>query len=107
MRAGRLRHQLSLQSPTYTNTSVATMVTTWGTVATIWGSVEPLRGREFYDSALINSDVTSRIVIRYTSDIESNYRIVFGTRTFLIDSIINIEERNTEMHLMVIEEVIQ
>ncbi len=107
MRAGRLRHRLSLQSPTFTNTSVGTVVTTWPTAATIWGSIEPLRGREFYDSALINSDVTSRIVIRYTSDIEPNYRIVFGTRTFLIDSIIDVEERNIEMHLMVIEEVVK
>ncbi len=107
MRAGRLRHRLSLQSPTFTNTSVGTITTTWGTAATIWGSVEPLRGREFYDSALINSDITSRIVVRYTSDIEPNYKIVFGTRTFLIVSIIDIDERNKEMDLMVTEEVIK
>ncbi|KKN00560.1 hypothetical protein LCGC14_1136470, partial [marine sediment metagenome] len=37
MRSGRLRHRLSLQSPTHTNTSVGTVVTTWATVATIWG----------------------------------------------------------------------
>ncbi len=107
MRAGRLRHQLSLQSPTFTNTSVATMVTSWGTAATIWGSIEPLRGREFYDAALINSDVKAKIIIRYTSDIAPNYKIIFGARTFLIESVINIEERNKEMQLMVIEEVIK
>lgn len=107
MRAGRLRHRLSLQSPTITNTSTGTITESWGTTATIWGSVEPLRGREFYDSALINSDITSRIVVRYTSDIEPNYKIVFGTRTFLIVSIIDIDERNKEMNLMVTEEVIK
>ncbi len=107
MRAGRLRHRLSLQSPTFANTSTGTMVTTFGTVATIWGAVEPLRGREFYDSALINSDVTARIVIRHTSDIEPNYKIVFGARTFLIESVIDIDERQIEQQLMVIEEVIK
>lgn len=107
MRAGQLRHRLSLQSPTITNTSTGTITEAWGTVATIWGSVEPLRGREFYDSALINSDVTARIVIRYTSDIEPNYRIVYDNRTFLIESIVDIDERRKEMNLMVTEEVIK
>ncbi len=86
-------------------------MTTWGTAATIWGAVESLSGilpgREFYDSALINSEVSSRIVIRYTSDIKPNYRIVFGSRTFQIKSVIDIDERNKEMNVMVTEEVIK
>jgi len=109
MRSGRLRHRLSLQSPTHTNTSVGTIVTTWATVATIWGSIEPLRvgSTEFYDSALINAESTIKIVTRYTSDAKPNYRFVFGTRVFPILAIQNIMERNKEMHFGVKEEVIR
>ena len=109
MRSGRLRHRLSLQSPTHTNTSVGTIVTTWGTVATIWGSIEPLRvgSREFYDSALINSEVMGKIITRYTSDVEPNYRFVFGTRIFSIITIQDIMTRNREMEFEIKEEVIR
>lgn len=109
MRSGRLRHRLSLQKPTHTNTSVGTIVTTWGTVATIWGSIEPLRvgSNEFYASALINSDIKAQVITRYTSDVESDYRFVFGTRVFPILAILNIMERNKEMHFGVREEVVR
>ncbi len=109
MRSGRLRHRLSLQKPTHTNTSVGTVITTWGTVATIWGSIEPLRvgSREFYDSALINSDINAQVITRYISGVEPNYRFVFGTRVFPILAIQNIMERNKEMHFGVKEEVIR
>ena len=106
MRAGRLRHRLSLQSPTHANT-VGTITTTWGTVAAIWGSIEPLRGKEYYDSAVINADISAKIIIRYTADIEPDYRIVFETRVFEIMWIINVEEKDKEMQLMVKEEVIR
>jgi len=108
MRAGRLRHRLSLQSPTHANT-VGTITTTWGTVATIWGSIEPLRvfNREFYSSAVINAEISATIIIRYTADIEPDYRIVFETRIFEIMWIINVDEKDKEMQLMVKEEVIR
>jgi len=106
MRAGRLRHRLWLKKPTHANSTAGTVVTTWGTAAVLWGSIEPLKGQEYYDSAAINSEVTSRIVIRYTSDIEPNYILVFETRTFKILSVIDIDEKNREMQLMVKEEVI-
>jgi len=106
MRAGRLRHRLSLQSPTHANT-VGTITTTWGTVATIWGSIEPLRGKEYYDSAVINADISAKIIIRYTADIEPDYKIVFETMTFDIISIIKVDEKDKEMQLMVKEEVIR
>ncbi len=107
MRSGRLRHRLSLQGPTITNDGLGTPTTTFGTVATIWGSIEPLKGKEFYDSALINSEVTNRIVVRYITPIAPNYKVVFGTRTFMIESIIDLMERRKELHLMVVEEIIK
>ncbi len=109
MRSGRLRHRLFLQSPTIVNDGLGMATTTFGTVATIWGSIEPLRvgSREFYDSALINSEITAQIVTRYISDAKPNYRFVFGTRVFPILAVLNIMERNKEMHFGVKEEVIK
>ena len=110
MRAGRLRHKLWLKSPTNSNNTAGTVVTTYGTVAVLWGSIEPIMvgtgGQEFYDSALVNSEATSKIIIRYTSAINTSYRIIFGTRTFEIISVINVAEKDKEMQLMVKEEVI-
>jgi SPP1 family predicted phage head-tail adaptor len=82
-------------------------IVTWGTVTTCWAAVEPLRGREWVESNLdANAEVTGKIVMRYKSGISPTYQVYFGSRTFEILSVIDIDERRKEMQLMVRELVI-
>jgi len=106
MRAGQLRHLVTVKSPTHTADGKGGIATTWGTVTTCWASVEPLRGREWIESHLENSEVTGRVVMRYKAGIRPDYMVYFGDRTFQIISVINTEERNRELQLMVRELVV-
>ena len=106
MRAGELRHRCWIKQPTHTSDGMGGVTTTWGTVTVFWASVEPLRGREWMESHLENADVTGRIVMRYKAGILPTYQIYFGSRTFEILSVINIEEKNRELQLMVRELVV-
>lgn len=106
MRAGQLRHQVTVKSPTHASDGMGGVTTTWGTVTVCWASVEPLRGREWVESHLENADVTGRIIMRYKSGILPTYQVYFGSRTFEVLSVINKDERNREMELMVRELVI-
>ena len=106
MRSGRLRHLMWLKEPTHTSDGMGANTTTWGTVEVFWGSVEPLRGREWIASGLENSEVSGKIVRRYKSGITPDMIVAFDSRTFQIVSVINVDERNIEQQLMVVEKVI-
>ncbi len=106
MRAGELRHRLTFKGPTHTNDGQGGITETWGSAFTIWGSLEPLKGKEFYDSQLINSEISGKAKVRYRNDIDPTMQIYFGTRTFKILSIINPGERDRELNLMVKEMVV-
>ena len=105
MRAGKLRHKVTIQDYTESQDSYGAVTKTWSDYATIWASIEPVRGREFWDSKQINAEITAKITIRYLSGITPKMRIKYGARIFEIISVINPEERNKELQLMVKESV--
>ena len=61
--AGKLRHRLVLQRPVVTLDSDGAQIHTWEDVGTVWGSIEPISGREFVQSAAVQSQVTVRITL--------------------------------------------
>lgn len=103
MRAGELRHCISIEKPNITQGDYGEPVTSWSNFAKIRALVEPLRGREFFDSQKFNEETTHRIKIRYLSGLNSEMRIKFNERYFNILSVLNINEQNKEMHLMCVE----
>ena len=101
MNIGALRHQLTIKAINTTEDSYGEVTedpTT--TECTVWGSIEPLSGRELLLAQQIQATVTHRVRIRYHSGLDPSMQIVFGTRTFDILSIINLEERNRELEIM-------
>lgn len=66
MRAGRLRHRITMQRATPVTTDGST-VTTWVDIGAVWGAVEPIRGREALIGGGILAEMDTRIVLRYNS----------------------------------------
>lgn len=106
MRAGDLRQQVTIKQPTHTGDGMGAVATTWGTVTVCWGSLEPLRGREWIESGMENSEIDIRFRMRYYAGITPTMQLYFGSRTFEIVSVINPAERNRELELMLKELVI-
>lgn len=100
MNIGDLRHRITIQQPVESSNTFGEVEKTWQDVATVWASIEPLRGREYFDSQQINAEVTTRIRIRYRPGIKPKMRVVYGERIFDIQSVIDVEERHKEIHLM-------
>ena len=105
MRAGKLRHKITIQDYTESQNSYGEVTKTWSDYATVWASIEPVRGREFWDSKQINAEITAKITIRYLAGVTPKMRIKYGARIFEIISVINPEERNKDLQLMVKESV--
>ncbi len=105
MRAGELRHRITIQQATETPSTSGAITQTWSTVATVWAAIEALSGREAFAAQQVNAQVSSRIRIRYRAGITPKMRIVFGARTFNIESVMDMESRRRELQLLVSEVV--
>jgi len=111
MRAGRLRHRLSLQQQTETQDSFGAAIIAWTTTKTVWGGVEVLSGSENFTADQVQSQLQIRIVIRYASewaDINSTWRVedVNSGRKYDISAVIQPEQRsrpNTVIEMLCFE----
>lgn len=108
MKAGQLRHRVTLQTATETQNTFGELTRTWATLATVWGSVEPLTGREFMDGRLVEAEISTRIRIRRRSDVTEANRVVWsepgGTaHTFEVVAVIEDATHQREQQLMCTE----
>ena len=102
MKFCKLKHSIILQSPGGNRDSVGERVTTWTNVATVFASINPLTIRESFEAEQVQSSVTHKVVIRYDTAIaavDHSWRILFGTRIFIIDGVRNILEENEMFEL--------
>lgn len=103
MRAGWLRHRVTIQEVTETQNAVGEPVETWADVATVWGSVEPLRGREFEAAGQAQARTDTRVRIRYFSGVAPKMRVVWQGHTFDIVSVVNPLALGRQLELMCLE----
>lgn len=101
MRAGSLRHKVTLQKPVETQNAYGEPEQRWQTVSSnIWASISPLRGREYLTAQQMTSEIDAKICLRHRTDVTAKMKIVKGTDEYLIEAIINPDERNRELELM-------
>jgi len=96
---GELRQRVSLQAKAFTKTEGIPQEN-WTTVAAVWAAIADLSGKEYFQAASVQSEVTTRIRIRFRGGINPAMRILNGTRVFAILSVIDKDERLREMELM-------
>jgi len=104
MRAGRLRHRVTIQRYTVTQNDYGEEVESWTTHATRWAAVEPLTGREYFDAQQMTAEVSLRVRVRHDSTTEAltaRDRISHDGRTLeIVSPPMRIKERGKEIHLM-------
>ena len=100
MRAGALRHRLTLQTQSRSSDGGGGATVTWADTATVWGSINSLSGTELYEAQKINPKLTHEIEIRYRSGISPKMRAKYGSRIFNIESVQNKDERNAMLRLV-------
>ena len=110
MRAGKLRHRVSIETESSTSDGMGGYTSGGWTALTGMSSVPaqimPLSSKEQLDAMKLESVITNKIRIRYRAGITSKHRIVFGSRIFNIKGApINYDEKNVSLDLLVTEDV--
>ncbi|MCP9270033.1 phage head closure protein [Xenorhabdus sp. XENO-1] len=77
MRAGALRHRVTLQDFTQIILPSGQRMQEWRDVATVWAEVKYISGRELMASGAALSEATVRIWMRYRADITTANRIFY------------------------------
>lgn len=101
MKAGRLRHVITLQRNEPTKNDLGEPTPNWVDYADCDAEIMPLRGREFFDAQQVNAELTTRVRIRWVEGVKAEHRVIFEGRTLEIASPpMNTDEKNRELVLM-------
>ena len=104
MQGGTLRHHITFQSPIDTADSFGGVTRSWEDEFNAWAEIDPPKGREYFAAGQTQSEVTTRIRIRYRPSVVTKWRVKYGTRYFNINSIIDPDERHIEQIMMCTEQ---
>ena len=100
MRAGKLRHRITLQSRTLLQNGLGENEETFNTYAAMWAEVIPTGGKERDFHSQIYAEASYKIITRKWYDISETDIILFkNKRLQIVAPPINIGERNYAMEI--------
>lgn len=100
MRAGLLRHRVTIQSRGTGQDDYGGQVTTWTDLATVDAEVKPLSGKELVAAQAVQSVVTHQVCMRYRADVTAQTRLLYRGRILNILAAPSVDERDRELQLI-------
>lgn len=101
MRAGRLRHYISIYSVQKSGGVSSTETLTL--VGKFPAEIAPMAGKEYQGLGGTSNELTYRITMRYLRNITPAHIGIFEGRRFRFKAVINPEERNRELQIVAVE----
>lgn len=105
IRAGQLRHRVTIQKATETQDVSGDVVQTWGTHARPWVAVEGLSGVELFTARQTRAEAELKFHARNVNGVTPKMRILWGTRVFDITAVLDPDGRGRELTLVATEVV--
>ena len=100
MKAGQLDQRVTIERLVEGEDKYGDPYSRWEPLATVWAAVEPLVGREFMASLQAQSEVSTRIRLRYRPGITAADRVKHEGRVYGIESVIDVRAGHRELVLM-------
>lgn len=102
MRAGDLRHRITLQQRGETRGPDGEVITGWvDFAASLPASVIPLSGREFVAAGELQSEVQARVTIRWMDGVLDTMRMLFDGKVYAIKAVLPDPTARRHITLMV------
>ena len=103
--AGRLNKLVTIQTNTTTRDAYGAVIDGWGTNVTTWAAIEPLTGAELVKAQQVDPEINVKITMRYRTGMTTAKRILFGSRVYEINSIVDLLEK-TESQVFLCKEIL-
>lgn len=102
--SGFYNRRITIKQPVATATERGGWSTAWQTVvADLPAMIQPLSGREVARYQQQQSQITTKIVIRYRGDIDRTMRAYYGGREYHLASVRDPNERRQYLEIMAFE----
>jgi len=88
MQAGSLKNRMTIQQQSATQDEIGQPVSTWTTFATVWAEIRHKSGMESIKSGEVTSTVKASIRVRYKAGVTAAMRVVHGSVTYQIQSVL-------------------
>lgn len=99
MRAGQLRHRITIQRPgRVQDPDTGGMKDGWETVRSVWAAKRPSSAREFKQSRAGQSEIVGEFQIRYREGIDATMRILHNGKTYNIEGVLE-DDKSGREHL--------
>lgn len=100
-----LRDVITIQVQGTAQDDVGEPVKTWADVATVWAYIRDVTGRrspggELIEATALQSQVASKITIRFRRDVLSEMRVVCGDTVYRVQDVLDPTGRRTWLDLM-------
>lgn len=105
---GKLRERVTFQQESRVADGGGGHALSWaniGTNPTVWARVKPISGREQIQAMQLAGILTHRVTVRHRTDITTSMKIVWGSISLNIRSIINPDEKSKYLELLCEEKV--
>lgn len=101
MGAGYYRHLVEIQQKTVIrDPDTGELIEDWAPYAKVWAAVEDLSGREFWAAQQVQSEVSTRVRIRYLPGVNPTMRVVHAGRHLEITAVLDPDGRRRELQLL-------
>ena len=100
MNPGDLDQRVTFSRQTNQQDELGQPVNTWVTLGTVWAAVEPQAGREFVAAGAQQSELTTKIRIRYRPGVTTGDRVLHDGRVYDIQSVIDYRSARRELVLL-------
>ncbi len=89
----RLPHRVVIQTESRSLFQGGAYTTSWVTASTEWANVQPVQVKESYGDMKEQAYTKHRIIMRKNSTLSNKCRIIFGSRTFWVETVRDPTER--------------
>ena len=100
MKAGDLDQRVTVERYTSTEDELGQPIQSWAPLFTCWAAVEPLVGREYLAAMAAQSEVTTRITMRYMPGVTPDLKVTHDGKQYEIESVIDTNSQGVELVLM-------
>jgi SPP1 family predicted phage head-tail adaptor len=104
IRAGRLRQLVEIVEPGTSRDSFGGFDASGGTsLGQVWAGIEALSGRDAIAAQAFSSVGTHLVTLRWMDGVAAKQVVLFGTRKFQIQAVLNPDERTKVLKLLCVE----
>jgi SPP1 family predicted phage head-tail adaptor len=100
-----LRDVVTIQTPGVGQDDIGEPVAAWGAFVTVRANVRDLTGRELMAAQAVQSQVTTKITIRFRDDIVPAMRVTRGAEVYTIQNVMNPSGRRNWTELLCVRGV--